>query len=318
VAAQRLITLLVDAPPAGGAVAMGTGALSIAFSLDGQQELSRVLLAITAVAWITIVAVLAARAAHHRRRVSHEVRAPAALAVPAATAVLGTGLSELNWRWASVVLLVAAFAIWLPLAANTARWREKPMTGTSLLLTVSAEALAVLGATVAIREHVTWVAWASGVLLVLGAAAYLWVVGRFDFGQLLEGLGDQWIAGGGVAIATLAAASIARAGESIGWSTGPVRGLEDASVVMWWLSIGWLIPLLICEVARPRLRYRVERWSTVFPFAMYALCSFVTGSTAGVALISDFARVWIWVALAVWLAVFAGMLARGLSALASP
>jgi hypothetical protein len=87
---------------------------------------------------------------------------------------------------------------------------------------------------------------------------------------------------------------------------------------MWWLSIGWLIPLLICEVARPRLRYRVERWSTVFPFAMYALCSFVTGSTAGVALISDFARVWIWVALAVWLAVFAGMLARGLSALASP
>jgi hypothetical protein len=121
------------------------------------------------------------------------------------------------------VLLVAAFAIWLPLAANTARWREKPMTGTSLLLTVSAEALAVLGATVAIREHVTWVAWASGVLLVLGAAAYLWVVGRFDFGQLLEGLGDQWIAGGGVAIATLAAASIARAGESIG-PRGPFAG----------------------------------------------------------------------------------------------
>ena len=43
---------------------------------------------------------------------------------------------------------------------------------------------------------------------------------------------------------------------------------------------------------------------------MYAACSFVVGAAAHASGITSFARIWVWVGLAVWLAVFGGMLAR--------
>jgi hypothetical protein len=45
---------------------------------------------------------------------------------------------------------------------------------------------------------------------------------------------------------------------------------------------------------------------------MYAACSFVVGSAADARGITDFARVWVWVGVAVWLIVFAAMIRRGL------
>ena len=54
-----------------------------------------------------------------------------------------------------------------------------------------------------------------------------------------------------------------------------------------------------------------ERLETVFPVGMYAACSFVVGTVAHASGITDFARVWVWVGLAVWAVVFAAMLHRG-------
>jgi hypothetical protein len=54
----------------------------------------------------------------------------------------------------------------------------------------------------------------------------------------------------------------------------------------------------------------VRRWSTVFPVGLYAACSFVVGTVAGVPAVTDFAKVWVWVALAVWLVVAGAMLRR--------
>jgi tellurite resistance protein TehA-like permease len=81
--------------------------------------------------------------------------------------------------------------------------------------------------------------------------------------------------------------------------------------VLWCLTIVWLPLLVFAEVARPRLAYDVRRWSTVFPVGMYAACSFQAGSAAHVPAITDFAKVWVWVGVAVWVIVFAAMLARG-------
>ena len=69
--------------------------------------------------------------------------------------------------------------------------------------------------------------------------------------------------------------------------------------------------LLAAELLRPRLRYDVRRWSTVFPVGMYGACSFVVGAAAGAPGVADFARIWVWAGVAVWLSVFLAMLARG-------
>ena len=76
------------------------------------------------------------------------------------------------------------------------------------------------------------------------------------------------------------------------------------------MTMVWLPALIAAEVLRPRLSYNVRRWSTVFPVGMYAACSFIVGTLTQTPGISDFARVWVWVSLVVWVIVFAAMVRR--------
>ncbi len=48
-------------PPAAGAEMMGTGIMSVALSLDGDETLSRILLAIAGVTWLMLAAVVVVR-----------------------------------------------------------------------------------------------------------------------------------------------------------------------------------------------------------------------------------------------------------------
>jgi hypothetical protein len=72
--------LLGAVPPASGAVVMGTGIVSIALSLDGRETLSRILLVLAAVSWVTLGVLLAGRAARDHARFARDVRTPGALA----------------------------------------------------------------------------------------------------------------------------------------------------------------------------------------------------------------------------------------------
>jgi tellurite resistance protein TehA-like permease len=76
------------------------------------------------------------------------------------------------------------------------------------------------------------------------------------------------------------------------------------------VTMVWLPALIAAEILRPRLSYNVRRWSTVFPVGMYAACSFIVAQLTGIRAIVDFARVWVWVALIVWVVVFSAMAAR--------
>jgi tellurite resistance protein TehA-like permease len=117
------------------------------------------------------------------------------------------------------------------------------------------------------------------------------------------GPGDQWIGGGALAIASLACAEptdAAGALASLGWLRPP---LGDAALGLWVATAAWLPVLAVDELRSPRLRYDVRRWSTVFPPGMYAVSSAAVGRAMSVSLLVSFARVWIWIALAVWLAV---------------
>jgi tellurite resistance protein TehA-like permease len=123
-------------------------------------------------------------------------------------------------------------------------------------------------------------------------------------------MGDHWVTGGALAISTVTAGRITLAAQRTGALSGALGALKTISLVLWCLTMVWLPALVIYEALRPRLRYNVRRWSTVFPVGMYAACSFIVGAVGHTAAITDFARVWVWVALAVWLVVFAAMLRR--------
>jgi len=308
--------ILIAVPPASGAVVMGTGIVSIGLSLDHRETLSRILLVIAAAVWIALGLLLAVGTVRDRKRVQREARSPAALTGVAGTAVLGTRLTILGWGWAGIALLVVAAAFWLALLTPVLRNWVTPTIGVSLILTVSTESLAVLSAALAASERSDWLLDAALVPFLLGLALYVFVISRFDLRQLVVGHGDHWITGGALAISALAAGRITLAAHSLHQLTGLAGALKSASVVLWVLTIAWLPALLVAEALRPRLGYDVRRWSTVFPVGMYAACSFVVGAAAHATAITDFARVWVWAGVAIWLIVFAAMLRRGLRFLA--
>ena len=311
-AAGALEPILPAIPPASGAVVMGTGIVSIDLSLDHHQTFSRILLVIAAAAWIALGLLLAGRALHDRERVHREARSPAALTGVAGTSVLGTRLALLGWNWARIALLAIAFVFWLTLLTPVLSHWVTPTIGVSLVLTVSTESLAVLSAALAASEHADWLLYAALAPFILGLAFYAFVIQSFDLRQLVVGRGDHWITGGALAISTLAAGRITLAAHSLHQLTGLAGTMKTISIVLSALTIAWLPVLLVTEALRPRPGYDVRRWSTVFPVGMYAACSFIVGAAAHTPAIHDFARVWIWAGVAVWLLVFVAMIRRGI------
>jgi tellurite resistance protein TehA-like permease len=123
------------------------------------------------------------------------------------------------------------------------------------------------------------------------------------------------VAGGSLAISSLAVAELASAAGRLGPLSGAAPILDDLALAVWAASALWIVPLLVGEIARPRLSYRRQRWATVFPLGMYAASAFSVAAVAEVSGLDDFARVWIWLALGVWAAVGAGLLRRAVSQL---
>lgn len=292
----------LEAAFATGAAVMGTGIVSIGLSLDGRRLLSYVLLAIAALVWCALVVAVAVLLASRVR--SDRVSTPAALTWVAGTVVLGVRLSRFGWNREAAALLVVAFGVWLLLVPRVlARWRT-PTVGLSFLLAVSTEAIAVLAARLAVADGLRPLRLAALVFCGLGLALYLTVLARFELRQLLVGRGDHWIAGGALAIATLACALCAQAADAL---HGP---LDVATLALWAASIAWLPLLIAGELLSRRAATDMRRWSTVFPLGMYAVCSFAAARAAGIGGLADFARVWIWIAFAAWLAAAAATVAR--------
>jgi tellurite resistance protein TehA-like permease len=308
----RLWTATLDAiPPASGAVVMGTGIVSVALLLDGRHTLSTILLILDASIWLALAVLLPARAARDGQRFAVDLRHPTALTSIAGTAVLGTRLTLAGWDWAGAGLLILATGIWLGLVPHVLRHWQTPTIGASFILTVATESLALLAATLAFSQRAAWLLYAALAPFCLGLGFYVFVLRRFQFRQVVVGMGDHWVTGGAMAISTVAAGRIALAAHRTGtlWhGHGPV---ETISLVLWCLTMAWLPALVLAEFLRPRLSYNVRRWSTVFPVGMYAVCSFVVGPITSTRGITEFARVWVWIALAVWLIVFTAMISRG-------
>lgn len=239
-----------------------------------------------------------------------ERASPTAGAVVMGTGIVSVSLSldgqptlskiMLGLTGAGIACLVLALFLWLLFTPLVLSGLDRPAAGTSLLLCVATESLAVLAATVATSSHARWLLVAAVVPFVLGLGLYVLVIMRFELSELATARGDHWIAGGSLAISTLAAGKLV-AGITplavLGWARADLR---DVTVGLWVLTMLWLPALLAAEAIRPRLGYDVRRWATVFPVGMYAACSFVTDSAAGVPAATSFARVWVWVAVALW------------------
>ena len=262
--------------------------------------------------------VLGVRLAYERDRFAREASSPAGFTSVAGTAVLGTRLAIADYHAAAAALLAVSGVCWALLVVPVLRHWKTPTAGISFVLTAATEGLAVLGAILAVSYRAGWLVSAAAAALVLGLAFYVFTAARFDLRELVTGHGDHWIAGGALAISALAAGHVTQAAAALGQFSELHQVLETGTLVLWCLAMVWLLPLVACEILRPRLGYDVRRWATVFPLGIYAACSFITGEVAGITGITDFGHAWTWVAFTGWLLALAGLLRHARTLLRPP
>jgi hypothetical protein len=293
------VSRLPDLPPGAGAAVMSLGILSVCTAQDGLRAPSLALLVLGGAGWLGLAALFVHRLAADRPRFRADARTPGALTAVAATAVLGGRLLTLGGGLLAAALLALCTVLWLGLLPTALAHLPRRTAGAHFLLTVSTQAPAGLAAALSAGA---WLTAAAAAQAALGLGLYAVVLARFDRSELRAGAGDQWVAGGALAISSLTLSRLADAG----LAPGAVRA---GALALWVAALGWYLVLAGAELRWPRPRYATARWATVFPLGMLAAAAFAlrgepwSGTTVA-------GEVLVWPALAVGAVVAAGALRR--------
>ncbi|MER7763725.1 hypothetical protein [Streptomyces sp. NPDC097619] len=284
-------------PPAAGAAVMATGILSTGFHLVGRELLSAVAFALTAAVWLVSAAGFTALLLRDRRRWTAAADTPPALTAVAATAVLGVRCALQGWTVPAAALLVLGALLWPGLLVAVVRHLRGRGPGAVFLVSVAGQALTVLAALLAPKAG-PWLAWTALVAFLLGLLLYADALVRFDVREVLRGAGDQWIAGGALALSALAASKLMTSGV---WTGGAEQALRAAVFVLLVADLCWVVVLSVGELLRPRPGYDVRRWATVFPVGMTAVTLLSVAADTGTRGLEPPGRVLLWVAAGLWM-----------------
>jgi tellurite resistance protein TehA-like permease len=192
--------------------------------------------------------------------------------------------------------------------------------GTWFIWAVASQSVAVLAATLEPifangRRELAIIAvlsWSVGVVLYGVAGSFvamrllMYDVRAADVGQ------PYWVSMGATAITVLAGARIVEMADAP--MVNATAGLVSGLAALFWCFGSWLIPALIAigywrhVIKKVPLRYEPPMWSMVFPLGMYGVASINIGQADKLPIVEAIGRIEIWLALAVWTIVFAGLL----------
>jgi tellurite resistance protein TehA-like permease len=317
----------VDLPPDVFAVVMATGIVSVAAHDRPYPRISVPLAVIAAAAMALLVVGLAVRIVARPQSAFGEIRDPdVALRLftsVAACAVLGVRFS--GHPVAVAVLGGAALAAWLlivPHAVRGVRSRAPAdlrdhARGAWLLPSVATAGLATTSADLAIDSRMGAFAVLGAVAWLLCMAGYVAVAWLIVWRALAapfvpdEVTPDSWILMGALAIATLAAAHLLAAADSLGalgWLADSARTLTFGT---WVVASLWIPVLLYAEVWRVdqragSLHYAGVWWSAVFPLGMYSAATAETSVELHMRSLATISLVFFWIAFTAWLLVAVG------------
>lgn len=333
---SRLDTAVATFFPGYFALVMATGIVSIAAHFLVGEFLALGLLYFNATAYVVLWAFTFARLVRYPAALifdlTHHARSVTFLTMVAGTMVLGSQFAIMTpYMAVARCLWLLGVGLWLALiytffTAITVR-AEKPtlqegINGAWLLVTVATESICVLGTLVApTMSSPELVYFVSLCAYLLGAMLYIvfitLVFYRWCFFCLrAETLTPPyWINMGALAITTLAGARLLLSADA--WPfLAELSGFLTGFTLFYWVTGAWWIPLLVVMgvwrhgVQRVPINYDPQYWSLVFPLGMFTVATTMLIKATGLDFLVAIPEVMVYVALAAWALVCAGMFRR--------
>jgi len=329
-----ILRAAADLFPGYFALVMATGIISIACHLLEMRTLAVALVVVNIVAfailWLLLLIRLLLFFTRVRDDINNHVRGPGFFTVVAGTSVLGSQLLIVSgeFRIASVLWVLAlvlwAIIMYVFFTAMTVH-ENKPsieggLNGAWLLTVVATQSISVLGTLLVghLANYSEPILFFTLCMFLLGAMLYIPLITlifyRFTFVNVTTAslTPPYWINMGAVAITTLAGARLIIAAAE--WTTlGEFMPFLKGFTLFFWAAGTWWIPLLLIlgfwrhVYRRFPLRYDPQYWGMVFPLGMYTVCTFQLSKAINVPLLLIIPRYFIYLALAGWIAVSAGL-----------
>jgi tellurite resistance protein TehA-like permease len=319
--------------PAYFAMAMATGIVSVACQLVGFRVLAVAMFWLNVVIYAALWVLTVLRAIRFRAEVVADVgshgRGVGFFTMVAATCVLGSQALVVGgwprvaaglWFFGTLLWAVLTYTIFTALTVR----REKPalsagIHGGWLVAVVAAQSVAVLGAQLApvMHPYEVQVLFFSLVMWLGGGMLYVWIIGlifyRYTFFEMAPSdmSPPYWINMGAVAISTLAGTILVAAAPHAALLSELLPFTKGLTLVFWATATWWIPMLVILGVWRHvyrrfPLRYDPLFWGAVFPLGMYTACTYRLADVFNLDFLQPVPRVFIYIALAAWLAAFVG------------
>lgn len=142
-------------------------------------------------------------------------------------------------------------------------------------------------------------------IFCLGLVLYVHALVHFDLRQVGQGLGDQWVAGGAMAISALAGSKLVASPVFTGALHTALRAVTLTVLI---IAFGWYLVLLTAEFVRPRLHFDIRSWATVFPLGMTGVAALSVAGTERWSWLHTLGQILTWIGATAWLATVAAML----------
>lgn len=317
------------------ALVMATGALSIGSFLLGITLISKVLLYVNVVAYLSLWLLTIVRLVFFFPKVKSDItshtQGPGFFTLVAGTCVFGSQLIVVgNQFLLPLYLWGLAIFLWIVImyvffSAVTVR-KNKPtisegINGAWLIAAVATQSISILGTLLSpnIKNGREIILFIAICMFLLGCMLYLNIITlifyRFTFVEFkYESLTPPyWINMGAVAIATLAGSTLLLHADNGVLLVEFIPFLKGFTLFFWIAGTWWIPLLFILMIWRHLfhhfpLSYDPQFWGMVFPLSMYTTSTFQLSKALGVPFLTIIPRFMVYIALSAWIVVFIGLI----------
>ncbi|HEX2975874.1 MAG TPA: tellurite resistance/C4-dicarboxylate transporter family protein [Bacteroidales bacterium] len=316
------------------ALVMSTGIIGISSRIAGLINISKVLFYINIISFIVLLILYVYRFLRYFSEMKNDFlnyeKSPGFLTIVAGAGVFGVQIimsvkdfssAEFLWLFAITMWFILMMSFFVFVITSTKRPEiGSGLNGIWLLLVVSTQAIAILGNELSgnLSGGRNALLTFDLLLFLLGCSLYLIIITLIFYRLVFFSLKPEetnhtyWIDTGAAAISVISGFTFIEKAPSTDTFSGLMPFVKGA-VLMLWITATWWIPLIVVIeiwryfVKKVQIKYSPVQWSMIFALGTYSFATLKTGQFISMPTITAAGKVFLFLALILWLLTFSGL-----------